>query len=42
MGCKGDFFSFSRVFFMDLKPTPSSSNFFFYLPIEWQEVTKRF
>ena len=30
--------------FMDLKLTPSSIIFilFFYLPVKWQEVTKRF
>ena len=28
--------------FMDLKLTPSYSLIFFYLHVEWQEVTKRF
>ena len=53
MGCKifgGDFFVLSRSFFffsffffcfMDLKLTHSSS-LFFYLYVEWQEVTKGF
>ena len=45
VGCKisrGGFFSLSRVFFMDLKLTPSSFIFFLFAYIEWQEVTKRF
>ena len=49
MGCKiskgdsrGDFFSLLRAFFYMPQVDPFLSLFFFYLPIEWQEITKRF